>query len=112
MATLSRPGFPRLKEPHVSINVARLHKSAGNTMEVAFAKAWEKENTTPLRSSPLLEHLVGGYTDRDAQVAASVVQWLGSQVGRRFLVDAIASCPELKSFVAGEIGGCVEKKRK
>ena len=64
-----------------------------NPEERRFADAWRHENTTTLHS-PLLAQLMGDgrepatdISQRDATVAATVIQWLGSPVGRCFLLD-------------------------
>lgn len=60
----------------------------GDEEERRFAKAWIDENS---KSHRLLDYLLGeGVTpvdsgERDVEVAATVVQWLGSPVGRNFL---------------------------
>lgn len=62
-----------------------------NPKEHAFAEAWEKENT--YYSSPILQAMLNNLpkrqdrilTARDAMVAATVIQWLGSPIGSHFL---------------------------
>lgn len=62
-----------------------------NPMEKKFALAWEKENT----QSRILEYLLAKnpnypnneVTERDATVAATVIQWLGSPCGQNFLKE-------------------------
>lgn len=54
--------------------------------EAALAKAWEAANEhRPLGLSPVMEHLLPGCTQAQASAAATVVQWLGSEVGFDFL---------------------------
>ena len=60
-----------------------LHQS-----ELTFAQEWEKINN----NGHVLEYILGSHnerhnnlTDRDIQVAATVIQWLGSNVGQSFL---------------------------
>ena len=64
-----------------------------NPEEARFARAWNQENTTLLHP-PLLAQLMGDgrdsakdITQRDATVAATVIQWLGSPIGQCFLQD-------------------------
>ena len=66
-------------------HVARLNEH--NTKEVCFAKAWEKQNDDikATMSKPTLSVLIPDCTQRDAQVAATIIQWLGSNVGMGFL---------------------------
>ena len=69
-----------------------------NPMERAFAKAWEAQNNpeTSLRHGRgTLDYMLAvnpndprdEVTDRDREVAATVVQWLGSPVGEGFVRD-------------------------
>jgi len=71
---------------HEGFSKARLHPNSGNDREVAYAKAWVEEN----KISDTLKHLIPECTDRDAQVAATIIQWLGSNVGNHFLGKVIA----------------------
>lgn len=87
------------KVKHTSLNVDRQKREK---LERAFAKAWEREN----KQTHLLAYLLGGdeaqtriysgseletkfVSQRDAEVAATVVQWLGSEVGQCFLKTVI-----------------------
>lgn len=62
-----------------------------NPEEERFAEAWANQN----RWSNLLAYLlcegdqryVNDPTEREAQIAATVIQWLGSPVGQSFLSD-------------------------
>lgn len=66
---------------HEGFSKHRLHPDAGNDLEISYAVEWGKENDV----NDTLRHLIPGCTERDAQVAATIVQWLGSNVGRHFL---------------------------
>lgn len=68
-----------------------------NPMERRFAEAWDREHE-PGRS--VLGYLLGDpnrlhyagppdVEERDAEVAATVIQWLGSPVGQHFLANAL-----------------------
>jgi len=67
------------------------HRLKDNPEEKRFAKAWQRINDT----GSLLDYLLGDKYDgrpveaneREAQVAATVVQWLGSPVGQGFLAE-------------------------
>lgn len=61
--------------------------------EKALSDKWEEDNPPPgqFGVQPVLNALVPDCTQRDAMVAATVVQWLGSQVGFSFLNEALAS---------------------
>lgn len=78
------------------------HRLDANPREKAFAEAWQKFNkkgVSPFLSPPsetLLAQLLytGGEpglrpdpSDRDFEVAATVIQWLGSPVGQDFLEE-------------------------
>ena len=67
------------------------HRIKDNPLEGKFAKAWEEENT---KSRSTLSWLLakeinkpkdGEVSDRDREVAATVIQWLGSPVGSYFV---------------------------
>jgi hypothetical protein len=72
-----------------------------NPMEKAFARAWEKQNVNMLNGrldgSGTLDYLLaedpnrpmGEVTERDREVAATVVQWLGSPVGENFVIRVL-----------------------
>ena len=69
------------------------HRCKDNIEEKAFADAWAASNASSSTLAHLLdqrEDLRGkppAPTDREAVVAATVVQWFGSQVGQGFLRD-------------------------
>lgn len=71
---------------HEGFSKNRMHPEAGNEREISYAKAWAEEN----RVCETLQHLIPECSDRDAQVAATVIQWLGSNVGNCFLSKVIA----------------------
>jgi hypothetical protein len=65
-----------------------------NPLEEKFAKGWEMQNSTDLRSYGTLEYLLADdsnypkcdeVSERDRLVAATVIQWLGSPVGQSFI---------------------------
>lgn len=63
-----------------------------NPKERAFAKAWEQENEPHSHIlQSMLSHMptpLGRVvTPRDAQIAATVIQWLGSPIGSHFLAS-------------------------
>ena len=69
------------------------HRLADNPEEKRFAEAWENENEQGEILNYLLDPENGtGYrppfsSERDREVAATVIQWLGSPVGQSFLRD-------------------------
>ena len=72
------------------------HRLSSNSMEKAFHDAWLEENTNR-HCGILLGQLLGDgnrpaeVSDRDALVAATVIQWLGSPVGSGFLQRVLMS---------------------
>lgn len=58
--------------------------------ERAFSQAWEALNSRPL-STPLVSTLLDGANQAQASAAATVIQWLGSEVGFAFLTEALES---------------------
>jgi len=70
------------------------HRLSQNPLEEKFAKEWEKRNT--LSRHGMLEYILAGENntpafveDHDREVAASVIQWLGTPVGQGFLTDVL-----------------------
>lgn len=74
------------------------HRFKQNPSEKKIANAWEEINTDvygKLDGKGILDYLLaekinkpnGEVTDRDRMVAATVIQWLGSPVGRNFLTQ-------------------------
>lgn len=84
---------------HIGVNEHRL--TLKNPIEVAFALKWRDQNDL----GRTLEWIMSGkkneprrLSDRDYEVAATVIQWLGSSVGLSFLRDVAHSCPEMKEW--------------
>ena len=73
------------------INSNRLKREP---LEQKFAKLWEKDNHRKIGNG-ILDYLLaqdpnyprGEVTPRDREVAATVIQWLGSPVGISFLEE-------------------------
>ena len=68
------------------------HRFHGNPEEQRFAEAWDRATGHPRFLDSLLtsrdEHgRILPASERDEQVAATVIQWLGSPVGQGFLRD-------------------------
>lgn len=91
--TTSGGSIHPLVRPHIGISSNRLNQD--NPRELAFALQWSKEQS----EGNILAHLVGRYTNRDAKVAATVVQWLGSNVGMSFLEEAIMREPKIATWL-------------
>ena len=90
---------------HEGKHKLRLRSPRSNALEVVFAKEWKKLQ----KSSRLLETLMRDakgqrgrgdldemITQRDAVVAATIVQWLGSTVGQEFVYDCLANGPKIR----------------
>jgi len=64
---------------------------SSNVVERDFVEAWEKLNpknglgTLEYLLAKRINHPCGEVTDRDRQVAATVIQWLGSPCGQDFV---------------------------
>jgi hypothetical protein len=76
------------------------HRYKDNPLERKFAELWQKVNDGPNGGRTALDYLMDptnrGYpepqiTDRDWQIANTVIQWLGSPVGQNFLREVISS---------------------
>jgi hypothetical protein len=72
---------------HTGLRAYRLKDDGPSTLrEKAFTDLWQQE-----QESHLLEYLLGSdnqkgnVSERDAQVAATVIQWLGTAVGQSFI---------------------------
>ena len=90
------------KIKHEGLHAYRLSPNACNPREVAFSDTWQKQNEI-LTGRPYgtLQYLLGdgtsfngvkAITQDEATVAATVIQWLGSNVGMSFLEDALKRC--------------------
>lgn len=76
-----------MKRKHEGLHLNRLSKQADNPREVAFANRWKIE------APRVMDRIVdpSGTHSYDA-VAATVTQWLGSNVGMSFLREALGDC--------------------
>lgn len=80
---------------HEGIYLARLDPKQGNPREVAFAEQWKHENDK--HGFPVLDALIpptGRFNldQETAEIAATIIQWLGSNVGFSFLRTALDKC--------------------
>lgn len=73
---------------HNRVATAELRKF--NAVEAAMAKSWGAANEHSPQLPGLMHQLIPGFNARDAEVAATVVQWLGSEVGMAFLTKAMS----------------------
>ncbi len=73
------------------------HRWRREPLEKLFAQEWNKSNKSSATGRPLLQYLLDPSdqhhpsepSERDHQVAATVIQWLGSPVGQGFLERVI-----------------------
>jgi len=84
-----------------------------NPLEKRFAQQWQECNSSPTTEFRTLGYLFSKenqlefVSERDALVAATVIQWLGSPVGTWFLADALGvPVEQIRSGPVGEKGGC------
>lgn len=94
-----------------SVTKKRLLPDRGNPRELEFSKAWQQEVdrgilfsllTEPCSSADEGAYLsvhygyqrrpIGDPTDRDYQIAETVVQWLGSNCGFAFVSEVMRNC--------------------
>lgn len=96
----------RLVRPHVGRAAYRLNPNQDNPREVAFADQWAEENKYP--GPNILSYLIPEYTDRDAEVAATIMQWLGSNVGMSFLKKTMKREPKIGQWLRRRAGSADE----
>ncbi len=79
----------------------RAYRLSREPLEKAFAEAWEEENKRAVGHSLLdwllaedPNHPKGEVSQRDAAVAATIIQWLGTHVGQSFLRRVMGETPE------------------
>jgi len=87
---------------HTGLHARRLTNDGPSSLrEKAFADQWQEE-----QQHDLLAYLLGdgshkaGFSPRDAAVAATVIQWLGTSVGQSFLdkVDQSGALQMARSY--------------
>jgi hypothetical protein len=83
------------KQMHTGLKAYRLGDDGPSSVrEKAFAEQWQQEQNHDLLAYLLGEaNLKAEVSERDAQVAATIIQWLGTSVGQSFLqkVDGIVT---------------------
>ncbi len=81
---------------HVGYDEHRLKVNfINNEIEMVFAAEWAKKHNF----QSILSALVPYPTQRDAKVAATMIQWLGTNVGLGFLNRVIMKSPELGKYL-------------
>ncbi len=81
----------KAKETHESVNI---HRFSREPLEENFVRKWRELNKNCMTDELEYKHLyyllslghdLSDITDRDIQVAETVIQWLGSSVGQSFI---------------------------
>lgn len=87
---------------HTGIQYHRLTKAANNPDEVLFHDAWIEEQ----RHGQILGRILGTNernprtpTESECKVAATVIQWLGTNCGRSFLREVVQKSENLKDWL-------------
>lgn len=106
-----------MSSKHDGLHASRLRPAANNPREVAFAMQWQQEHEYQDLLGLLLrvpcakndpdcvnryegtcgyaKAPMGETTARDRLVAATVIQWLGSNFGYSFINEAMKRCKDL-----------------
>jgi len=77
----------------------RLDHKHNHPREQAFASAWADINQAIeeyVSIEPLTNTLIPNATERDKIIAATIIQWLGSNVGMEFICRVLSQ-PEFKN---------------
>jgi len=88
---------------HVGYDKHRLDVNYPENGERALAEAWVKQNADR-GSSGFLGLLVPAPDQRDAKVAATIIQWLGTNIGSAFLASVMRQSPEFANYFTTAIG--------
>lgn len=96
----------RIPKRWKGLHAARLKDVARNALEVRFARAWHRLNTEAGHDAPghpsVLDELLNTgdphfppeASDRDRAVASTVIQWLGTKVGSRWIRKIIGNAQD------------------
>jgi hypothetical protein len=90
-----------------------------NPLEEVYAEAWEAENKAnpgTLEGRGWLDYLLakdnnspmGEVSKRDREVAATVIQWLGSPIGQNFIKDCQEHVPSKLKKKGGAVNGNID----
>ncbi len=86
------------------------HRLKQNPLEKDFADEWKAMNDDQ-RGRTTFDYLLGDgqhpasdHTQRDATVAATFIQWLGSPVGQNFLIRVIEKNQEFQEKLVHDLG--------
>ena len=73
-----------------------------NPREVTFAELWDEMNKVGHGGQPsFVERMIPNCTDRDIQVAATIIQWLGTNVGIDMIREAAERNPKIMEWITG-----------
>lgn len=76
-----------------------LHRLADNELEKAFSDAWSLQHGQTLAYLLSEDNRIADTSERDEEVAATAIQWLGSPVGQFFLRDVFERTDAGRKFI-------------
>jgi len=88
---------------HKGYDDHRLSDNLRNESEITLAHHWVKRNTDNGKYG-FLKYLIPEPTQRDAKVAATIIQWLGTNIGLAFLSEAVRESTQLSNFLSRAVG--------
>jgi len=87
-------------------------KYRDSDLERAFADNWERACKEYFRLENILDHKGSPkITQRDATIIATVIQWLGTNVGFNFVVSNFLECGYTVGTVSGKLKRRTPKKK-
>lgn len=87
---------------HKGYDDHRLTDPIRNESEITLATEWVKWNKDD-GPHGFIKHLIPDPTQRDAKVAATIIQWLGTSIGLAFFAETIRQSPQLASYLARSV---------
>lgn len=105
-----KPAWTDIVHRGTSYNRTQYDKeSRDRRREAAFAKHWEGANVAEqVGLAPMLQTLVPQHTQDQATAVATVVQWLGSEIGFDFLTKVLA---DAKYSIVDNLNETTAKRR-
>ena len=96
-------GVDPLQLRHVGYDEHRLKVDFPSNGEMVLATEWAQQNDE-MRTNGILKMLIPSPTQRDAKVAATIIQWLGTNVGGAFLNRVFRKDSGMADFHSGAVG--------